>query len=157
LLHFVRNDEEGIGTKQTPDEPSGIFRRLHPERGRSRYDEENTALFARGPQAGGPDGSGAPGRAWLAVVTAAIAGRLIGWRLSRTAHTSFVLDAREQALHDWRPIRGLIHPSGRSVQNLSIKYTECLADAGIAPLVGSARDFHGNALAETINGPGRPR
>ena len=39
-----------------------------------------------------------------------------------------------------------------SAQYLSIKYTERLAEAGIAPSVGSVGDSYDNALAETING-----
>ena len=39
-----------------------------------------------------------------------------------------------------------------SAQYLSIKYTERLAEAKIAPSVGSVGDSYDNALAETING-----
>jgi len=35
---------------------------------------------------------------------------------------------------------------------VSIRYTERLAEAGIAPSVGSVGDAYDNALAETING-----
>jgi len=31
--------------------------------------------------------------------------RIIGWRVSRTAQAAFVLDALEQALHEWRPVQ----------------------------------------------------
>ena len=31
--------------------------------------------------------------------------RIVGWRVSRTAHASFMLDALEQALHDRHPLR----------------------------------------------------
>jgi hypothetical protein len=36
---------------------------------------------------------------------------IVGWRVSRTAHASFLLDALEQAIDDLRPIHrgGLIH------------------------------------------------
>lgn len=36
---------------------------------------------------------------------------IVGWRVPRTAHASFVLDALEQALHDRRPVHrgGLVH------------------------------------------------
>jgi putative transposase len=70
------------------------------------------------------------------------------------AHTSFVLDALEQALHERRPIHraGLVHHSDRGSQYVSIKYTERLAEAGIEPSVGSVGDSYDNALAETING-----
>ena len=80
--------------------------------------------------------------------------RIVGWRASRTAHTDFVLDALEQALHDRRPVRqaGLGHHSDRGVQYVSIRYTERLAEAGIEPSVGSVGDSYDNALAETING-----
>ena len=80
--------------------------------------------------------------------------RIVGWRASRTAHASFVLDALEQALHDRRPAHrgGLIHHSDRGSQYVSIKYTERLAEAGIEPSVGSVGDSYDNALAETING-----
>jgi len=38
------------------------------------------------------------------------------------------------------------------VQDLSLKYTARLADAGLVPSVGSVGDSYENALAETING-----
>lgn len=84
----------------------------------------------------------------------AYARRIVGWRASRTAHASFVLDALEQALHDRRSAHraGLIHHSDRGSQYVSIKYTERLAEAGIEPSVGSVGDSYDNALAETING-----
>lgn len=65
--------------------------------------------------------------------------RIVGWRASRTAHASFVLDALEQALHDRRPVHrgGLVHHSDRGSQYVSITYTERLAEAGIEPSVGS--------------------
>ena len=74
----------------------------------------------------------------------------LGWRVSRTAHASFVLDALEQALHDRRPLRGggLVPHSDRGVQYVSIRYTERLAEAGIEPSVGSVGDSYDNALAE---------
>ena len=94
------------------------------------------------------------GFVYVAFVIDAYARRVVGWRVSRTAHASFVLDALEQALHDRRPVRadGLVHHSDRGVQYLSIKYTERLAEAGVEPSVGSVGDSYDNALAETING-----
>jgi transposase InsO family protein len=90
----------------------------------------------------------------VAFVIDTYARRIVGWRASRTAHASFVLDALEQALHDRRPAHrgGLIHDSDRGSQYVSIKYTERLAEAGIEPSVGSVGDSYDNALAETING-----
>lgn len=94
------------------------------------------------------------GFVYVAFVIDTYARRIVGWRASRTAHSDFVLDALEQALHDRRPLnRGeLIHHSDRGSQYLSIKYTERLAEAGIEPSVGSVGDSYDNALAETING-----
>jgi putative transposase len=94
------------------------------------------------------------GFVYVAFVIDAFARRIVGWRVSRTAHAGFVLDALEQALHQRRPIRGggLVHHSDRGVQYVSIKYTERLAEAGIEPSVGSIGDSYDNALAETING-----
>jgi putative transposase len=94
------------------------------------------------------------GFVYVAFVIDAFARRIVGWRVSRTAHASFVLDALEQALHDRRPVRGsgLIHHSDRGVQYVSIHYTERLAQAGIEPSVGSVGDSYDNALAETVNG-----
>jgi putative transposase len=94
------------------------------------------------------------GFVYVAFVIDAYARRIVGWRVSRTAHTAFVLDALEQALHERRPVHraGLIHHSDRGSQYVSIKYTERLAQAGIEPSVGSVGDSYDNALAETING-----
>lgn len=94
------------------------------------------------------------GFVYVAFVIDAFARRIVGWRASRTAHTGFVLDALEQALHDRRPVQGggLVHHSDRGVQYVAIKYTERLAEAGVESSVGSVGDSYDNALAETING-----
>ena len=94
------------------------------------------------------------GFVYVAFVIDAYARRIVGWRVSRTAHASFVLDALEQALHDRRPVHrgGLVHHSDRGSQYVSIRYTERLAEAGVEPSVGSVGDSYDNALAETING-----
>lgn len=44
------------------------------------------------------------GFVYVAFVIDAYARRIVGWRVSRTAHASFVLDALEQALHERRPV-----------------------------------------------------
>jgi putative transposase len=94
------------------------------------------------------------GFVYVAFVIDAYARRIVGWRVSRTAHAGFVLDALEQALHDRRPVHrgGPVHRSDRGSQYVSIKYTERLAEAGVEPSVGSVGDSYDNALAETING-----
>ena len=94
------------------------------------------------------------GFVYVAFVIDAFARRIVGWRVSRSAHAGFVLDALEQALHARRPVRGggLVHHSDRGVQYVSIKYTERLAQAGIEPSVGSVGDSYDNALAESVIG-----
>lgn len=94
------------------------------------------------------------GFVYVAFVIDVYARYIVGWRVSRTAHAGFVLDALEQAIHERRPAHcgGLVHHSDRGSQYLSIKYTERLAEAGIEPSVGSVGDSYDNALAETING-----
>ncbi len=94
------------------------------------------------------------GFVYVAFVIDVFARRIVGWRVSATARTAFVLDALEQALYERGPISPdrLIHHSDRGVQYVSIRYTERLTGAGIQPSVGSVGDSYDNALAETING-----
>ena len=93
------------------------------------------------------------GFVYVAFVIDVFARRIVGWKVSSSARTDFVLDALEQALHARRPTEGgLIHHSDRGVQYVSIRYTERLAQAGVEPSVGSVGDSYDNALAESING-----
>jgi transposase InsO family protein len=94
------------------------------------------------------------GFVYVAFVIDAYARKIVGWRVSTSAHAGFVLDALEQAVHERRPGKdmGLVHHSDRGSQYRSIRYTERLAEAGIEPLVGSVGDSYDNALAERING-----
>ena len=93
---------------------------------------------------------------YVAFVIDVFARYIVGWRVSRSMHTEFVLDALEQALWARQPQRdALIHHSDRGSQYVSIRYTERLDQAGIRPSVGSRGDSYDtqfNALAETING-----
>ncbi|WP_312304562.1 MULTISPECIES: IS3 family transposase [Comamonadaceae] len=91
---------------------------------------------------------------YVAFVIDVFARRIVGWRVSSSMRTDFVLDALEQALYARQPERdgSLICHSDRGSQYVSIRYTERLAEAGIEPSVGSKGDSYDNALAETING-----
>ena len=90
---------------------------------------------------------------YVAFIVDVFARRIVGWRVSTNMTTDFVLDALEQALYDRQPDPdALIHHSDRGSQYVSIRYSERLAEAGIAPSVGSKGDSYDNALAETING-----
>jgi putative transposase len=70
------------------------------------------------------------GFVYVAFVVGVFARRIVGWKVSASSKTDFVLDALEQALHVRRPTRGgLIHHSDRGVQYVSIRYTQRLAEA----------------------------
>lgn len=89
------------------------------------------------------------GFVFVAFVIDVFARRIVGWRVSSSARTDFVLDALEQALYERRPVEqdGLVHHSDRGVQYVSIRYSERLAEAGIASSVGSVGDSYDNAMA----------
>jgi transposase InsO family protein len=91
---------------------------------------------------------------YVAFIIDVFARCIVGWRVSSTMHTDFVLDALEQALYARQPDRDgvLTHHSDRGSPYVSIRYTERLTEAGIEPSVGSKGDSDDNALAETING-----
>lgn len=94
------------------------------------------------------------GFVYVAFVIDVFARRIVGWRVSSSMTTDFVLDALEQALYARRNERegDLTHHSDRGSQYVSIRYSERLAQARIEPSVGSRGDSYDNALAETING-----
>ena len=96
----------------------------------------------------------ADGFVYTALVIDVFARRIVGWKVSHSMRTDFVLDALEQALHQRRDEAGggLVHHSDRGAQYVSLRYTERLADAGIAPSVGSRGDSYDNALAESVIG-----
>ena len=92
------------------------------------------------------------GFVFVAFVVDVFSRRIVGWRVSRSMHADFVLDALEQALWARGHPQGVIHHSDQGSQYLSIRYTERLAEAGADASVGSVGDSYDNALAETING-----
>jgi transposase InsO family protein len=94
------------------------------------------------------------GFVYVAFVIDVFARRLVGWRVSSSLATDFVLDALEQAIYDrgGPTVAGVVHHSDRGTQYLSMRYTNRLAEAGIAPSVGSRGDSYDNALAESIIG-----
>lgn len=70
------------------------------------------------------------GFVYVAFVIDAYARRIVGWRVSRSAHAGFVLDALEQAIHDRKPVSGggIVHHSDRGVQYASQQYTDMLKE-----------------------------
>jgi hypothetical protein len=57
---------------------------------------------------------------YVAFIIDVFSRRIVGWRVSRTAHTGFALDALEQALHDRRSLHrgGLVRHSDRGSQGV---------------------------------------
>ena len=94
------------------------------------------------------------GFVYVAFVIDVFARRIVGWRVSTSLQTDFVLDALEQAIYDrcGKTSTGLVHHSDHGTQYLSMRYTDRLGDAGIAPSVGSRGDSYDNALAESVIG-----
>jgi putative transposase len=94
------------------------------------------------------------GFVYVALVIDVFARCIVGWRVSASLRTDFVLDALEQASYQrcGTDVTDLVHHSDRGTQYLSMRYSERLAEAGIAPSVGSRGDSYDNALAESIIG-----
>jgi len=94
------------------------------------------------------------GFVYVAFVIDVFARRVVGWRVSASLRTDFVLEALEQAIFDRRSagLDDLVHHSDRGTQYLSMRYTDRLSEAGIEPSVGSRGDSFDNALAESIIG-----
>jgi transposase InsO family protein len=92
------------------------------------------------------------GFVYVAFVIDVYSRMLVGWRVSTSMKADLVLDALEQAVHARSDTDGLIHHSDRGVQYLSIRYSDRLAECGIAASVGTTGDSYDNALAESIIG-----
>jgi transposase InsO family protein len=94
------------------------------------------------------------GTVYVAFVIDVFARRIVGWRVSTSMTTKFVLDALDQAIWQRKTLdnRSLVHHSDRGSQYLSIKYTERLAQAEIDLSVGTVGDAYDNALAECVIG-----
>lgn len=114
--------------------------------------------------------AGRPNELWLADITYAstwqgwlhvsfildvFSRAIVGWQIAEHMRTDLVLDALEMAI--WRRDLtagggGLIHHSDAGSQYTSIRYSDRLADAGIAASIGSVGDSYDNAMAEALNG-----
>ncbi|EHX9381066.1 IS3 family transposase [Escherichia coli] len=91
------------------------------------------------------------GFVYVAFIIDVFAGYIVGWRVSSSMETTFVLDALEQALWARRP-SGTIHHSDKGSQYVSLAYTERLKEVGLLASTGSTGDSYDNAMAESING-----
>ena len=96
------------------------------------------------------------GFAYVAFVIDTFARRIVGWRVSRSAHAGFVLDALEQALCERRPVGGrLVHHSDRGAQGGFKWSSQCPSkgscDAGSKAAV---RSVGAGAIVLTRSPPG---
>jgi putative transposase len=113
----------------------------------------------------------APNRLWLADLTYvkthagwvcvafiidAWSRMVVGWQASRSLRSDLAIDALEMAVHNRRregaDLSQLTHHSDRGVQNLSVRYSQRLADNEIVASVGSKGDSYDNAMTESFNG-----
>ena len=100
------------------------------------------------------------GWCYTAFVIDAYARRILGWSVSTTMTSTFVVDAVEQAIwtrgREDRDLAGsdhqLVAHHDHGVQYLSVAYSEHLATAGIKPSTGAVGSSHDNALAESVIG-----
>nr|WP_192827767.1 IS3 family transposase [Escherichia coli] len=90
------------------------------------------------------------GFVYVAFIIDVFAGYIVGWRVSSSMETTFVLDALEQALWARRP-SGTVHHSDKGSQYVSLAYTQRLKEAGLLASTGSTGDSYDNAMAESIN------
>jgi len=92
------------------------------------------------------------GYCYLAFILDVFSRRIVGWQIAPHMRTELVLDALEMAA-GLRELDGyLIAHSDRGSQYASVRYTERLAELGIAPSVGSRGDAYDNAMAEAFVG-----
>jgi len=96
----------------------------------------------------------------VAFVIDVFARRIVGWRVSRTMTTDFVLDALEQALYARQPADSdaLVHHSDRGSQYVSIRYTDAIYGVGVKTRSRSRRHRYpelGRDLTKSRPKPGR--
>jgi putative transposase len=89
----------------------------------------------------------------VAFVVDVYARHIVGWRVSGTAHATFVMDALEQAIHNRRPVHrgGPLHHSVRGSQGVFNRSLQHLNDGGVYGTTGGVDEevdwARSNALA----------
>lgn len=90
---------------------------------------------------------------YLAVVLDVFSRKVVGWQMADRMTTDVVLTAFEMGLWRRDVVRDrLIHHSDKGSQYTSLRFTQRLADAGVAPSTGSVGDSFDNAVAESFFG-----
>jgi putative transposase len=87
---------------------------------------------------------------YLAAVVDAWSRRVVGWSMAGHLRTELVTAALDMALVARRPGAGLVHHSDHGCQYTSVAFGRRLAEAGVAPSMGSVGDAYDNALAESF-------
>ena len=92
------------------------------------------------------------GFVYVAFVVDVFARRIVGWRVSASLRTAFVLDALEQAIYarSGDPLTGLVHHSDSGCQYTSYAFGKRCREAGVMPSMGSTGDAYDNAMAESF-------
>jgi putative transposase len=124
------------------------------ERPTDRVDQQFAAM--RPNQLWVPDFSVATWRgfSYVAFVIGVFARRIVGWRVSARWRPTSCSTPLEQAIHDrcGVGVGDLVHHSDRGTQYVSLRYTEQLAAAGIAPSVGRRGDSYDRRIRHTRSG-----
>jgi len=90
---------------------------------------------------------------YLAVVLDVFSRKVVGWQMADRMTTDLVLSALEMGLWRREVVRNrLIHHSDKGSQYTSLRFTQRLAAAGVAPSTGSVGDSFDNAVAESFFG-----
>jgi putative transposase len=139
---YLRKGWKGGSTKQNPTHtaaPDLVNREFHRPGPNQLWVADLTRIMT------------AEGVLWLASVRDAFSNRVVGWATATRADTTLVLRALEYGLWS-RDVRAdqLTHHSDKGCQYTAVRFTQRLADAGIAPSTGSVGDSFDNALAENL-------
>jgi putative transposase len=90
---------------------------------------------------------------YLAVVLDVFSRKVVGWQMADRMTTDLVLSAFEMGLWRREVVQDqLIHHSDKGSQYTSLRFTQRLVDAGVAPSTGSVGDSYDNAVAESFFG-----
>lgn len=88
---------------------------------------------------------------WLASIRDAFSNKVVGWGTDARVDTDLLLATLNHALRSRDVHDGLlVHHSDKGCQCTALRFTQWLADAGIACSTGSVGDSFDNALAENL-------
>ncbi|MEV4643160.1 IS3 family transposase [Actinoplanes sp. NPDC049548] len=139
---FLRRGWRGGSTRQDPRHtpaPDLVNRDFTPAAPNRLWVDDATRI---------PCGEGA---FWLAAVRDVFSRRIVGWKTSDRCDTDLILSALEYGIWS-RDVRDgqLIHHSDRGSNYTSFRFSQRLADNGIAASIRSVGDSSDNALMENF-------